>query len=650
MDRRRSSISVFLLLILTGAIYIRPAVFFGDQMLAGSDYFQLHIRHIAFARDALFGPRHFLPAWYPRELFGAPFSSNIQSFPWIPTRLVLFAFDPAVAFAAGVAIAALLAALFTYLYCKRVGLSEVGSVTAGWTFACAGFFASRVFAGHLPLLEAYPALPLLLWLGERALATDRIKTHARDLVTLAAATGCVALAGHPQIPTYSIAAAMLYVVFRGRGWIRWRTVGAMALGIGLTMAAWWPMLLLVRRSTRVLPLAPASNDLALPYGRLLALIVPGVDGWPDSLSAGNRNPFHGYPHDGYFWDTASYFGLLPVFAIVLLFGWSLFKRRSPNWPWLLLVALGTGALFFALPLADPLRQLFPGTFLRSPARLLYLTTFSAAALLGFGIDAFLESGFLRSRVRQSLVAIVLAAHFFDLGGFARQFVQPEPRSDIQADQFAPILAREIQDGQRIASYDTLYRNDYDDAGIFDSIMLANPYRAFLRFGALPPNLNEQLLDASSFTASALQASGVKIVITPNLRDDLELLSESDEAYLYRVPNPVPRAWSQAATQKVAYFRPSSDEIHLEVVANDKGVVHVMESNDPGWSATVDGTPAPIELANGFAMAVPVSPGKHVVDLRYRTPGRRVGWALSLLSALLLAGLVSTTRASRRPVT
>src|SRR5450755_1861086 len=169
MDRRRSSISVSLLLILTGAIYIRPSVFFGDQMLAGSDYFQLHIRHIAFARDALFGPRHFLPAWYPRELFGAPFSANIQSFPWIPTRLVLFAFDPAIAFAAGVAIAALLAALFTYLYCKRAGLSEIGAVTAGWTFACAGFFASRVFAGHLPLLEAYPALPLLFWLADRAL-------------------------------------------------------------------------------------------------------------------------------------------------------------------------------------------------------------------------------------------------------------------------------------------------------------------------------------------------------------------------------------------------------------------------------------------------------------------------------------------------
>jgi hypothetical protein len=39
--------------------------------------------------------------------------------------------------------------------------------------AGAGFFASRVMAGHLPLLEAYPALPQLLWLVDRAVKRSR---------------------------------------------------------------------------------------------------------------------------------------------------------------------------------------------------------------------------------------------------------------------------------------------------------------------------------------------------------------------------------------------------------------------------------------------------------------------------------------------
>ncbi|HEV2689993.1 MAG TPA: YfhO family protein [Bryobacteraceae bacterium] len=677
MDRRRSWISVSLLLILTGAIYIRPSIVFGNKTLVGADYFQLHIRHITFARDALFGPRHFLPAWYPRELFGAPFSANLQTFPWIPTRLLLFLFDPIVAYAAAVPLAALLAALFTYLYCRRVGLSEVGALIAGWTFACAGFFASRVMAGHLPLLEAYPALPLLLWLADRAIAPDGVKKL--DFVALAIATACIALAGHPQLPIYSIAAAALYVIVRGRGGLRWKALCAMSLGVGLTMAAWWPMLLLVQRSSRVLQLGPASNDIAMPYGRLLALVLPGADGWPDVLSKGEKNPFHGYPHDGYFWDTASYLGLLPLLVILLLLGWIVAKKRLPGWPWPFLAALGAGALLLALPLADPLRELIPGTFLRSPARLLYLTTFAASALLGFGVDAFWNS---RLRFRQSLVILCLAGHFLDLSGFARLFTQPVPRADEESAEFRKILVSEVKDA-RIASDDLAYRDRYDDVGIFDSILLANPYRAFVGLAGKPRDWNDQRLDGSELGLSALQAAGVKIVIGSNERNDLQLLSSSDDDdYLYRVPDPAPRASffpadkidflstqtildkfvanprrdrlllplearahlsTISASGTVTYSRPSSDEIRLETSVGSAGFIHVIESDDPGWTATVDGASTPIELANGFTMAVAVAQGTHAVILRYQTPGRRLGWMLSLLSSALLIRLIRLVR-------
>ena len=73
MFKGRSAISVSILLGLTAAVYVPPSIFVGDQALAGSDYFELHIKRIAFAQDTLFGPNHFLPAWYPREAAaGAP--------------------------------------------------------------------------------------------------------------------------------------------------------------------------------------------------------------------------------------------------------------------------------------------------------------------------------------------------------------------------------------------------------------------------------------------------------------------------------------------------------------------------------------------------------------------------------------------------
>ena len=270
------------------AVYLPPGLFHGGRTLLGSDYQSLHMQRIAFARQAILNG-HGLPDWYPYDFLGAPFAANLQSFPWIPTRLLLLLIDPEGAYAAGVALAAALAAGFTFLFCRRAGLSPLGAAAAGWTFACAGFFSSRVAAGHLPLLEAYAALPLLLWAADRALATSR----RRDLLLLALSAACFALAGHPQVPAYALIATALYVLWRGRGAARVRVVSVLASGVGATLIAWWPMLLLIQRSSRILPLAPADNDIAMPYGRLLALLVPGIDGWPDILPAAGTKLFGG---------------------------------------------------------------------------------------------------------------------------------------------------------------------------------------------------------------------------------------------------------------------------------------------------------------------------------------------------------------------
>jgi hypothetical protein len=315
-ERRLACACVFAMIVLTEAVYLRPSILSGKMAMAGSDYLQLHKARMAFADEGLFGPRHTLPAWYPHELLGSPFAANIQSFPWIPTRLLLLLlFTPETAYAPGVLMAALLAALFAYLFCRRAGLSEVAAAASGWTFACAGFFASRVMAGHLPLLEAYPALPLLLWLADRALDPSRAARHRWDIGWLAVVTTCVVLAGHPQIPAYAVGAAMLYVIWRGRGWLRARLATAIGLGAAMGLAAWWPMLLLIQKSTRILDLNPPDNDIVFPYRRILALFVPGIDGWPAGFG---REVFHGYPNGSYLFDTASYIGLAPIIAAAAL--------------------------------------------------------------------------------------------------------------------------------------------------------------------------------------------------------------------------------------------------------------------------------------------------------------------------------------------
>ena len=100
--------------------------------------------------------------------------------------------------------------------------------------------------------------------------------------------------------------------------------------------------------------------------------------------------------------------------------------------------------------------------------------------------------------------------------------------------------------------------------------------------------------------------------------------------------------------KVQYLRPNSDEIRLQVEAGHPGFVHVVEAWDPGWTATLDGSAAPVLPANGFLVAVPVSAGRHSIALRYKTPGRATGLAMSLLSLGLLIGLIYLAETRRIP--
>jgi len=693
-DHLRSAATVTAMLGLTEAVYMRPELLTGASSLMGSDYEMLHRWRLAFARQGLLGIHHTLQAWNPHEVLGTPFAANLQSFPWIPTRLVLLFLDPAVAFAVGVAMATALAAVFTYLYCRRAGLSRVGAAAAGWTFACAGFFSSRVMAGHLPLLEAYPALPLLLWLVDRALARERWRRQRFDLAALALCTACIVAAGHPQVPAYALASAFLYLAWRGRGAamrLRIRVAGAMSLGIGLALAAWWPMLLLIGRSTRILRLAAPDNDVGMPWSRLLALTVPGIQGWADPVELADKHPFAGYPNNAYFWDTASYVGILPLVAIVGLLVMCIVRKRMPNWRWRFLTCLGVGALLCSLPLADPLLHMLPGTFLRSPARMLYMSTFCAAVALGVGVDTARTLQWPgRTWAIHAVLALLLALHFADLWRFAHWFIETYPRES-ETPAFQAILDREVDDGRIAQEREDevfTFEDRYDDAGGFDSVFLARFNRGYMALAGEPPDTNEQVFDASVLPVKALEALGVRFVLTTDERTDLKLADSKEDAKLYRVANPAPRAdfvaadraefapeekipalfaagsWNRlllapdakkylpqggsAAPSGIGYSRPSSDLIIVRVSGAEPGFVHVLESFDPGWSATVDGAPAPVLPANGFAMAIPVAAGSHMVHLRYRTPGRATGEALSLLSLGLLLALLASAKPSPPP--
>jgi hypothetical protein len=173
----------------------------------------------------------------------------------------------------------------------------------------------------------------------------------------------------------------------------------------------------------------------------------------------------------------------------------------------------------------------------------------------------------------------------------------------------------------------------DDIGFFDSIMLARSYRLILDLSGASPELNIQNFNGSEMSSRGLATMGVKFLVTTAKSYDLRSEGEVLGINIYRIPSPAPRAeffdadqiqytstnkihvelrdpkidlhsvlllprdlrpiegWlstKSAESPAVQYSRPDSDHIECTVITGRNGYLRIIESWDPGWSATVDG--------------------------------------------------------------
>ncbi len=74
------------------------------------------------------------------------------------------------------------------------------------------------------------------------------------------------------------------------------------------------------------------------------------------------------------------------------------------------------------------------------------------------------------------------------------------------------------------------------------------------------------------------------------------------------------------------------------VAGDGGVLLRLDAADGGWRYRVDGAPAYVQRGAGILRGVPVPPGEHVVEARYRPPGVGVGGMVTLMTLMAMAAL------------
>jgi hypothetical protein len=182
----------------------------------------------------------------------------------------------------------------------------------------------------------------------------------------------------------------------------------------------------------------------------------------------------------------------------------------------------------------------------------------------------------------------------------------------------------------------------------------------------------------SFDDRALRALGllgVTAIVQPPSERPLALRETYDgpDARIYANPHALPRAWVVGAervvpgddAQLAAIADPGFDPRRVAITAKPLGVrgergdaqitryepdrVELRASGPglavlsdvhfPGWRATVDGRDVPIERVDYLLRGVRVGPGEHRIVMTYAPSSWRIGWIVSLLTALLLLGAV-----------
>ena len=189
---------------------------------------------------------------------------------------------------------------------------------------------------------------------------------------------------------------------------------------------------------------------------------------------------------------------------------------------------------------------------------------------------------------------------------------------------------------------------FDDRPIFD--LLNVKYLLTRADVAVPPTHFERVGDVDvplyrnrRAFARAFLADGY--VVAPEAQA-LELvgggtLDLSRHVVLETPPDPGTRPEPRASTTDTAtirHYRPRFIEIETE--ASGRRLLVLTDIHYPGWRARVDGHPVPILVADYAFRAIPVPAGQHIVTFEYVPNSFRVGGAITIAAAFIVASLLA----------
>jgi len=340
------------------------------------------------------------PLWNPYNFSGMPLFANNQSSVLNPFNLLFFVTSPPVAWSLFVFLQPFLASVFTYLYLRRLKLSNLSSVFGAITYSYSLYMSVFVEYGNFGYTILY--LPLLLYAIE-VLSINK-KTLCGPLISVLIAL--TAFSGHLQLFGGVLLFCIIYTI--AKHFLIKKNFGSLVivalyslLGLGISMIQLLPTIELIQNAARSThDVAVFQNDILIQIQQLIVYIAPDAYGNP---AFGNYLLADSYP------GNALYIGIIPiVFALFSLFQ---FKKNKYV---LLFSVISIGILL--LVVNNPISQLIyslniPFLSASAPSNFIFLLTFSLSVLGAMGIEDWMEKKDKKIFISIILVFCILVLSF-----------------------------------------------------------------------------------------------------------------------------------------------------------------------------------------------------------------------------------------------
>lgn len=323
------------------------------------------------------------PLWNPYSFSGAPLMANFQSAVFYPMNILYLIFPQVTVWTILAILQPLLSGIFTYMFCRKIGVGKIGSILSSTAFSYSLFMS--VFLEYNTIGQVILWMPLLLYLSETILR----KLNFWNLLIFPIILTASGFAGHFQIFGYVLGLLFIYIIARiisldlkASNKIKYLSLFAfiLFLSLGILAVQLIPSIELINLSARSSQeYGNLINNLLLQPKQLILFLSPDFFGNPAT-----RNYILPDSYPG----NALYIGIIPL--VFALFGIPGAKKNY---------YVRFFGLFSVFMLIFLLRNPFTEAFYKlqiplfsssSPNNSIFILSFCLSILAGFGLDNWIK--------------------------------------------------------------------------------------------------------------------------------------------------------------------------------------------------------------------------------------------------------------------